>query len=110
MGKPPLGVQFDRVALAHGGTNGRTGSEAADANIRPSGHRLSRPEEGAEETRRGHVCRKIDTFGRHSIKLGARMWFIILGTIAALLVLIAVLVMVSIRALRKFVRSVWPHS
>ena len=38
------------------------------------------------------------------------MWLTIVGTIAALLVFLAVFVMVSIRALRKFVRSVWPHS
>jgi len=54
--------------------------------------------------------RKSDTFGRHSIYRGDRMWLIILGTIAALLVLLAAVVIVSIRALRKFVRSVWPHS
>ena len=97
--------------MGGGGTNGGTGSNTVDASIRPSGHRLSRPEQGtAEETRRGHVCRKLDTFGRHSIYRCARMWLTILGAIAALLVLIAVVVMVSIRALRKFVRSVWPHS
>jgi len=38
------------------------------------------------------------------------MWLTIAGTIAALLVLFAACVMVSIRALRRFVRAVWPHS
>jgi hypothetical protein len=38
------------------------------------------------------------------------MWLTILGSVAALLVVLAFIARGAIRALRKYVRSVWPHS
>ena len=40
----------------------------------------------------------------------SRMWLKAILTIAALLVLLALVVAIAIRALRVFVRSLWPHS
>jgi hypothetical protein len=38
------------------------------------------------------------------------MWLTIIGIVAAVVVLIVVLSTVGLRALRRFVTSVWPHS
>jgi len=47
---------------------------------------------------------------RHSIYRGAGMWLTIVGAIAALIVVAAVVATVAIRGLRRFVRTLWPHS
>jgi hypothetical protein len=38
------------------------------------------------------------------------MWLTIVGAIAALIVVAAVVATVAIRGLRRFVRTLWPHS
>jgi hypothetical protein len=38
------------------------------------------------------------------------MWLTVIGIVAGIVVLIVVLGTVGLRALRRFVRSVWPHS
>jgi hypothetical protein len=38
------------------------------------------------------------------------MWLTIIGIVAAVVVIFAVLSTVGLRALRRYVKSVWPHS
>jgi hypothetical protein len=38
------------------------------------------------------------------------MWLTIIGIVTAVVVLIVVLSTVGLRALRRYVKSVWPHS
>jgi len=38
------------------------------------------------------------------------MWLTIIGIAAAVVVLVVVLSTVGLRALRRYVKSVWPHS
>jgi hypothetical protein len=38
------------------------------------------------------------------------MWLTIIGLVAAVVVLVAILCTVGLRALRRYVKSVWPHS
>ena len=47
---------------------------------------------------------------RQSSYRSAGMWLTIVGAIAALIVVLAVIATIAIRGLRKFVRAVWPHS
>jgi hypothetical protein len=44
------------------------------------------------------------------MEAGTSMWLAVIGIVALVMVIVGVLSAIGVRALRQFVRSVWPHS